>query len=155
MIASVTRRALLMVAVLLMALDTEASQSLVYGIVTVSPSSPSSQDTINVVIDVVGGCRDIVTTSVNGPSIRTDIVVQEGCFVGGPSVILPEFVRLGPLTPGTYTYEVYINSGGGPVLDWHQAILVVPAIPILDEVGLSILAAALAAIACVTMSKRG
>jgi hypothetical protein len=123
--------------------------------VTITPASPTAQDSITAVIDVSGGCGDVVTTSVTGNSIRTDIV-QQGCILGPPPFIVQETVRFGPLAPGTYTYDVYINyEHTGAVLDSSHLIVVAPAIPAIAGVGLSILAILLAGAACFALGKHG
>jgi len=125
------------------------------GAVTITPASPTSQDTITAIIDVSSGCGDIITTSVTAYSIRTDIV-QQGCILGPPAFTVPEGTQFGPLAPGTYTYDVYINyEHTGAVLDSHHTIVVAPAIPAIDGVGLSILAISLAGAACFVLGKRG
>ena len=140
-------RTFLMAGAVVMALHAEAA-------VTVTPASPSSQDAINVTIDEVGLCLYIVTTSINGSSIRTDIL-QQGCFeAGAPPPTVQAFDRFGPLAAGTYTYDVYVNyEHTGPVLQSHQTIVVVPAVPSLTEVGLAMLAVSLAAIACLLLRR--
>jgi len=139
---------LLALGLVLLALHAEAA-------VTIAPASPTAQDQITATIDVLAGCFDIITTSVTGNSIRTDIR-QQGCIIGPPAFTVPETARFGPLLPGTYTYDVYLEyEHTGPVLYSRQMIVVAPAVPILSEVGLSILAISLAGIACFALGKRG
>src|SRR4051812_26495773 len=103
----------LILGVLLAAIHADAA-------VTTTPTSPTSQDPIRAVIDVSAGCFDIVTTSVTGNSIRTDIV-QQGCAIGPPTSPVQETVIFGPLPPGTYTYDVFINfEHTGAVLNSSQ-----------------------------------
>ena len=124
--------------------------------VTITPAAPTSQEFVTAVIDVTGGCGDLVSTSVIGNSIRTDIL-EVGCILGPPSFTVPQTVRFGPLAPGTYVYDVYMNyEHTGPVLDSRHAIVVAPAaLPGLSSLGLSILAVSLAVIACFLLGKRG
>ena len=140
---------LLIAALVLVAVRAEAA-------VTITPAAPTSQDEITAVIGVMGGCGDLISTSVTGTSIRTD-VLQLGCVTGPPAFILPEVVNFGPLAPGTYTYDVYIDfQNTGPVFDSRHTIVVAPAaLPSLSVAGLSILAVSLAAIACFTLGRRG
>lgn len=120
--------------------------------VTITPASPTSADAITAAIDVTGGCGDTVSTSITGNTIRTDIL-QLGCF-GGPTLPVQEFARFGPLAPGTYTYNVYINfENTGPILDSSKTIIVAPSIPTIGEVGLFVLALSLAGIACFALGK--
>lgn len=145
---AVKARTLLILSVVLTAFHAD-------GAITITPASPTSQDSITVVIDVAGGCGDVVTTSVTGNSIRTDIV-QQGCALGPPVFTVPETVRFGPLPPGIYTYDVYLNyEHTGAVLDSHQTIIVGLAVPVIDDVGLSILAMSLAVTACGALGRRG
>jgi hypothetical protein len=145
-----TKRAhkILTVALVLVALRAEAA-------VTITPASPTSQDSITAVIDVPGGCFAIITTAVTGNSIRTDIV-QQGCVVIQPILPAQESVRFGPLAPGTYTYDVYLDfEHTGPVLLSRQTIVVARAVPSLSELGLIILAMSLAGVACFALGKNG
>jgi hypothetical protein len=124
--------------------------------VTIIPPAPTSHDEIAALIDVSGGCFEIVTTSVTGNSIRTNIV-QGGCVFGPPAFTIKVGAPFGPLAPGTYTYDVYLDyENTGFVLLARQTIVVAPApVPAIDEVGLSLLAISLASIACLAVGKRG
>jgi hypothetical protein len=138
---------ILTVALVLVALRAEAA-------VTITPASPTSQDSITSVIDVAAGCGDIITTSVTGTSIRTDIV-QQGCVFGPPAFTIPEAAQFGPLAPGTYTYDVFLDfEHTGPVLFSRRTIVVAPAVPGLSELGLVILAMSLAGVACFALDRR-
>jgi hypothetical protein len=120
--------------------------------VTITPTSPTSQDTITATIDVLGGCFDTVTTSVIGNTIRTDIV-QQGCAIFQPFSI-QEKATFGPLAPGTYTFDVFTEfDHTGLFLLSHQTIVIAPAIPAISEIGLSVLAMALAGAACFVLGK--
>jgi hypothetical protein len=122
---------------------------------TITPASPTSQDAIIAVIDVAGGCGDVVSTSATGNLIRTDIS-QIGCALGPPASTIPEATGFGPLAPGTYRYDVYLNyEHTGPLLYSRQTIVVAPAVPSLSELGLSILAISLAGVACFALGKHG
>src|SRR5258707_65920 len=96
------RHVLLALALVLAAFHAEAA-------ITITPASPTSQDSIIAVIDVPGGCFNIITTSVTGSSIRTDIV-QKSCIVIQPISPDQEYVRFAPLAPGTYAYDVYLDD---------------------------------------------
>ena len=137
----------MILAVLIAALHADAA-------VTITPPSPTSQDSITATIDVLGGCSDTVTTSVIGNTIRTAIV-QQGCAILQPFTI-HEIATFGPLAPGTYTYDVYLDfEHAGPVLSSRQTIVVSPAIPAISGIGLSVLAISLAGAACFVLGKRG
>jgi len=139
---------LLALALILAAFHVEAA-------VTITPASPTAQDPITAGIDVAAGCFDILTTSVSGNSIRTDIV-QQGCGLGPPAFTITETVIFGPLAPGTYTYDVYLDyEHTGPMLYGRQTIVVASAVPSLSELGLSILAISLAGIACFALGNLG
>ena len=148
MVVTVKVRCLLIAGVLLTAFHGEAA-------VTITPASPTSADAIFAVIDVAAGCGDIVSTALTGNYIRTDIL-QIGCVLGPPASTIPETVRFGPLGPGAYAYDVYLDyEHTGPVLYSRQTIVVVPSIPTMSDVGLSILAMSLAAVACFALGRRG
>jgi hypothetical protein len=143
---TVKTRFALILGILLTAIHAEAS-------VTITPASPTSQDPIRAVIDVSPGCADIVTTSITGSSILTDIV-QQGCAIGPPVSPVQETVIFGPLAPGTYTYDVFLDyEHTGRILLSRQTIVVAPPVPSLSELGLAILGISLAAIACLALSK--
>jgi hypothetical protein len=139
---------LLALALVLAAFHAEAA-------ITITPASPTSQDPITAVIDVSGACFNIVTTSVTGSTIRTDIV-QQGCIVIQPLPLFQEYVKLGPLAPGTYTYDVYVDyEHTGPFLYVQRTVVVAPPVPSLSDLGLSILAISLAGIACFALGRHG
>jgi hypothetical protein len=139
---------ILMVVLVLAALRAEAA-------ITITPASPTSQDPITAVIDVTAGCGEIITTSVSGSLIRTDIV-QLGCVHGPPVSTIPVATQFGPLAAGTYTYDVFLDfEHTGPVLFFQRTIVVAPAIPALSELGLVILAMSLAGAACFVIGRHG
>lgn len=139
---------ILTVALVLVALRAEAA-------VTITPASPTSQDPITAVIDVQGGCGDFVSTSITGNTIRTDIL-QIGCVIIQPILPVQESVQFGPLAPGTYTFDVFLDfEHTGPFLFAQQTIVIAPAVPSLSKLGLSILAISLAGIACFALGRQG
>jgi hypothetical protein len=145
---TMTVQKILMVALVLVALQAEAA-------ITITPTSPTSQDSITAAIDVMGGCGDVVSTSVSGHSIRTDIS-QFSCALGPPAFTVQETVKFGPLAPGTYTYNVFLDSEHTGLFPFaQQTIVVAPAVPSLSEFGLVILAMSLAGIACFALGRHG
>lgn len=99
------------------------------------------------------------TTEVVGNSIRTNLPII-GFITGPPTFLVDEVIDLGPLAPGTYSYEIYETDsypGGPPFLPQllaRQTIVVVPPpVPTTNRVGLLILAVSISAVAWVTFAR--
>jgi hypothetical protein len=106
------------------------------------PAAPTEYSIIEARFDVRGGCQDKFTTTVTGIFVRTG-VVQTDCVIGPPPAKTSTVTTFGPLPAGSYTYEVYVDDGAGPVLHSAQPLVVaavVPAAPTLSPSSLAVLA---------------
>jgi hypothetical protein len=120
---------------------------------TFAPPSPTEQDHIVAIIDVVSSTEyDFPSTSVSGNVIRTNLTIL-GFTTGPPPFPTHIFAIFGPLPQGTYTYQVYQAFQGQTILISQQTFVVAPPIPVMNSLYLSILAILLAAIACFTLGK--
>jgi hypothetical protein len=119
------------------------------------PAAPDANDTIEARFEVFGGCNNDFTTVVTGDVIRTT-VVQTGCVIGPPPFPVPVSTEFGPLPAGTYTYEVYVDEGVGPIQHSTQPLgiaAVIPAAPALSGVSLGLLALILGGTAVVLLRR--
>jgi hypothetical protein len=119
------------------------------------PAAPDANDTVEARFEVFGGCNNDFTTVVTGAVVRTT-VVQTDCVIGPPPFPVPVFTEFGPLPAGTYTYEVHVDLGAGPVLHSTQPLIiaaVIPAAPALSGASLGLLALILGGTAVVLLRR--
>jgi|SRR5581483_7632663 len=123
----------------------------VVGPATFTPSSPTAQDTIHATYSIVSaGCGTSSSTVVTGSVVKTTVSVS-GCLIGPPPSTSSLQSTFGPLTAGTYTYEIYeVYEGGPPQFISTQPLVVSAAVP-LSRAGLAALVLAFAAVACLAL----
>jgi hypothetical protein len=121
------------------------------------PAAPNANSIVEARFEVFGGCQDDFTTTLAGAFVRT-VVVQTGCIIGPPAITVFTSTTFGPLPAGSYTYEVYVDNGAGPVLHSSQPLViaaVVPAAPALSPSSLAVLALLLTGVAFVVLRRVG
>src|SRR5688500_10836775 len=93
------------------------------------PPAPTERDEIWATIFNVpnGFCEIEPSTVVAGSVIRTTIPVDI-CIIGPPPIFVTVAAPLGRLPANTYTYEVYLDFGDGPVLRSRQTLIVAAAL---------------------------
>ena len=133
---------------ILLILASDAAATVLTSPATFVPSKPASTDVVRAEFTVSSPCFGIASTSteVIGTVVRTT-VASPGC-VGLPPVLITQFAGFGPLSPGTYSYEIYLKYPDDSLeFRSSQELVVAPPIPILDTLSLLLLATVLAAIA--------
>lgn len=119
-----------------------------------TPASPTSSDIITATFIVVL-CPDTTVATVVTGSLVTTTVTLDGCFPILPPLV-NETATFGPLPPGIYTYEIYVDTEGPepPVLRSRQTFAVqAPPIPSLSTWGVAVMAAALGLAALFVMKR--
>ncbi|HEY0158771.1 MAG TPA: hypothetical protein VGF28_15920 [Thermoanaerobaculia bacterium] len=122
----------------------------------IRPATPRERDRIEAVFEILGGCRNEVATVVVGDVVRTT-VTQSGCVIGPPPPIIPELAEFGPLPAGAYTYEIYVTTGGPPVLRSTQPLVVAavaPTVPALSPGAYAVLAVSLIGVAFLALARQ-
>jgi hypothetical protein len=120
---------------------------------TLTPAVPTAQDVIIATIPVGGATSfSASSTSISGNLIRTNLTIVG--FDGGPPVgPSTQIATFGPLPTGTYTYQVYTIYQGQATLLSQQTIIIAPAIPAINGLGLAILVMCLTWLGFFTLAK--
>ena len=144
---------------LLFALAGEATAQIVVGPAVFTPASPRDVDLIRAEFGTPGGCGEQSTTTVTGMTIRTTVSVNlSGCIIGPPSYIAPALAFFGPLSAGTYTYELYEIDLSSPTqaprfVSRQRLVVAASSIPTLSPGILPLLMLALVGVAWFALRK--
>ncbi|HEY0158772.1 MAG TPA: hypothetical protein VGF28_15925 [Thermoanaerobaculia bacterium] len=122
----------------------------------IRPATPRETDRIEADFEIFGGCDTEVATVIFGDVVRTT-VTRSGCVIGPPPPIIVERAEFGPLPAGAYTYEIFVTSGGPPVLRSTQPLVVAavaPTVPALSPRAYAVLALGMIGVALLALKRQ-